>query len=337
MTFFKYVKDHRGQIVLSLLLVASTLLFIQIYPQMKLTQDFIWSLFLLLFALQSLFLVIGYLRKRDYYKKLAQMAQQLEEEQGDDFPQNEEKYVLEILTQLKQKQKETLQQYILKQQEQEEFLNRWVHEIKIPIEALSLIKENIAEDIPELRVYQMEMELDKIEKDVQQVLYFTRLDAFSKDYLIQELDLKQVVETSLKTFANYFILKHLTLTFEGESFLVLSDEKWLSYIIQQVLSNAVKYTAEGGEITIAFRKENHLKILEIKDNGQGIPKEDLPRIFEKGFTGAMGRKEQQSTGLGLYLSYNLMRKLGHQLKVTSKLGEGTTVAFIFGDESNFLF
>lgn len=236
-------------------------------------------------------------------------------------------YINDLLI-LHQKQLGTLAQ---NQQEQKDFIDSWVHEIKVPLAGTKLIIESLEDQLPEKKFYQLEDELKKMNHYVEQVLYYSRLDSFSRDYLIQEYSLRTIVNGIIKNNAPYFIQKQLTFDFTGEDQKILTDEKWLSFILEQLLSNALKYTLPGGKITFAICK-NHLGVwLDLTDTGIGIPLEDQRRIFDKGFTGHNGRNDtnHHSTGLGLYLAKNLGEKLGHQIIVESKVNEGTTFKILF--------
>lgn len=217
------------------------------------------------------------------------------------------------------------------QQDQKDFVDSWVHEIKVPLGGTKLIIESLEDDIPERKLYQLENELKKMNHYVEQVLYFSRIDSFSRDYLLQEYSLEKIINTVIRDNALYFIQNHLTLEFDAEDQKVLTDEKWLIFIVEQILSNSIKYTPVGGTITIGLSKNNLGAWLTITDTGIGIPLEDQRRIFDKGFTGYNGRVDtsHHSTGLGLYLAKNLSEKLGHRLFVESTVGEGTTFKILF--------
>jgi len=156
------------------------------------------------------------------------------------------------------------------------------------------------------------------------------LDSFSRDYLIQEYSLKEIVQSVIRTQGNYFIQKNLRFSIEGNDQMILTDAKWVAFIFKQLVSNAIKYTPSGGEIVVTLSRTKEGAWLSLKDTGIGIPEEDQRRIFDKGFTGENGRmSEQHSTGLGLYLAKSLADKLGHQLMMKSVEGEGTTMKLLF--------
>ena len=163
-------------------------------------------------------------------------------------------------------------------------------------------------------------QLQSVEQYVEMVLGYVRLDSGTKDLVIARYPLDEIIRKSIRKYAGQFIRRRIRLIYEGTDQIVLTDEKWLSFIIEQLLSNAVKYTLKG-TVTITVSEE---KKLTVTDTGMGIAPEDLPRIFEKGYTGYNGRMERKSTGIGLYLSQMAAKKLGHQITVESKLGEGSS-------------
>ncbi len=193
----------------------------------------------------------------------------------------------------------------------------WAHQIKTPIAAMRLNLQS--EDTEQAR--KLTADLNRIEEYVEMVLTFLRLDADSTDYLIGEYDLDRIIRAAVRKFSREFILKKLTLDYEPVNYTVLTDEKWLAFVIEQVISNAVKYTAEGS-VRIYMDEPG---ILCIRDTGIGISPEDLPRIFENGFTGFNGREDKRASGIGLYLCKRIMDNLSHAITAESQPGRGTTI------------
>ncbi len=192
----------------------------------------------------------------------------------------------------------------------------WAHQIKTPISGMKLLLQN--EDSDTAR--HLSAELFKIQQYVDMVLAFLRLDSESNDFVLKEYEISDIVKASVRKFATEFIGRKLTLEMNVGEMKAVTDEKWLGFVIEQVISNALKYTREGG-----IRIETEDDVLIISDTGIGIAAEDLPRIFEKGYTGYNGRTDKEATGLGLYLCKQACAKLGHELKIESKAGEGTKV------------
>ena len=193
----------------------------------------------------------------------------------------------------------------------------WVHQIKTPIASMRLALQN--EDTAESR--QLQSELGRIERYVEMVLTFLRLGADSTDYVIKEHELDDIVRGAVKKLAGDFINKKIKLEYTELDEKVLTDEKWLSFVVEQVLSNALKYTSEG---TVSIYTESP-KTLCIRDTGIGIAADDLPRIFENGYTGYNGRSDKKASGIGLYLCRRVCDKLGHGISAESRAGEGTVI------------
>lgn len=204
-----------------------------------------------------------------------------------------------------------------------DYYSMWVHQIKTPIAAMNFLLDN-----EEVNQKNLQQELFKIERYVEMVLTYIRLDSISSDYVITKINLDEVVKDSVKKYATIFINKKIKLNYVSHETMVISDKKWLSFAFEQILGNSVKYTSAGGEIIIETCENK----LIIEDNGMGIKEEDLPRIFEKGFTGFNGRYEKKSSGLGLYLCKKTLDKLGHHIEISSKVGEGTRIEITFPKE-----
>ena len=196
-----------------------------------------------------------------------------------------------------------------------EYYTVWAHQIKTPIAAMRLNLQS--EDTESAR--KLMGDLNRIESYVEMVLTFLRLDSDSTDYLIKEYDIDEIVRPAIRKFSREFILKRLKLEYEPVQYKAVTDSKWLSFIIEQIISNAVKYTSEGS-VRIYM---NEPGVLCIEDTGIGISEEDLPRIFENGYTGFNGREDKRASGIGLYLCKRIADNLGHRLSAESKQGVGT--------------
>lgn len=193
----------------------------------------------------------------------------------------------------------------------------WVHQIKTPIASMRLHLQN--EDSALART--LSSDLHRIEQYVEMVLTFLRLNSESTDYVIKEYDLDKIVKQAVRKFSSDFIGRKLSLVYEPLNTTVITDEKWLSFVIEQVLSNALKYTP-AGSITITLENE---KTLRIRDTGIGIAPEDLPRIFENGYTGYNGRADKKASGIGLYLCKRICSNLGHTITARSIVDVGTII------------
>ena len=198
-----------------------------------------------------------------------------------------------------------------------DYYSLWVHQIKTPIAAMDLLLQE--DDSKAGR--EVEMELLKIRQYVDMVLSYLRLDSDSTDYVLREYPLDDILRQAVRKFAKMFILKKITLDFQETGRTVLTDEKWLLFVVEQVLSNALKYTPSGGRIRIY----GDGAAVVVADNGIGIREEDQARVFEKGFTGYNGRADKKSTGIGLYLCRLVCDRLNHGISLASRPGQGTLV------------
>ena len=201
-------------------------------------------------------------------------------------------------------------------QESLDYYTTWVHQIKTPIAVMRMTLQD--EDTEEHR--ELLAELFRIEQYVDMVLSYIRLGSHQTDFVFRECDLDAVIRQAIRKYAPLFVRSRIGLVYEPTDIKVLTDEKWLLFILEQLLSNAVKYTREG-TVTIAVSPE---QVLSVTDTGMGIAPEDLPRIFEKGFTGYHGREDKKATGLGLYLCKQTSDKLGIRISVRSEVGKGST-------------
>lgn len=204
-----------------------------------------------------------------------------------------------------------------------DYYTMWVHQIKTPIAAARLLLTADAGGTQEVLG-----ELFKIEQYVEMVLGYLRTEDISSDMEFRRYSLDGIIREQIHKFARIFVGKKLALEYDGTEEIVLTDSKWLGFVIGQVLSNSLKYTREG-KIRI-YMEDNRPHTLVIEDTGIGVRKEDLPRVFEKGFTGYNGREEGRSTGIGLYLSAKIMKKLGHEISMESEPGKGTRVYLFLG-------
>ena len=222
----------------------------------------------------------------------------------------------ELLLELDEDRRTAVSALDARMRESVDYYTMWVHQIKTPISAMRLI---LQEDESE-RGRALSAELFRVERYVELVLSYLRLGGASTDYVIRQVDVDNVLRQAARKYAPLFIRGKVSLELNETGLRALSDEKWLQLVVEQVLSNAVKY-APGGHVKVWSEGER----LFIQDDGVGIASEDLPRIFERGFTGYNGRMDKRATGIGLYLSQEICRKLGHTITVESELGKGTRV------------
>lgn len=213
-----------------------------------------------------------------------------------------------------------------------DYLTKWVHEIKIPIAVCELIADKIDEiDISE----QLIVEFDRIKFLINQVLYTSRASCYSEDLQISEINVEKVVKEVIKKNSVLLISQNIDIKLDNMNYNVMSDEKWFSYIIDQLINNACKYVPKNGTVSIYAENDEKATKLFVEDNGIGIKKKDINRIFDRGFTGENGRNLAKSTGMGLYLSKKIVHKLGHEIYVESEEGKGTKFTICFYKLSDY--
>lgn len=230
-----------------------------------------------------------------------------------------------MIAKMRQEKEELIFEDQKRYTEMMDYYGMWAHQIKTPIAAMRILvqsgmdREENEENQKLFR--QLQMELFKTEQYVEMVLSYLKIGDIAKDMVLERCDLGKVVRQAVKKYSRLFILQKLSLEMGEIAEIVLTDEKWLSFVVEQILSNALKYT-KSGSVSIYLEQEG---VLVIKDTGIGISAEDLPRIMEKGYTGYNGRIDKRSTGNGLYLCKKVMDKLHHQLRIDSEDGKGTKV------------
>ena len=236
----------------------------------------------------------------------------------------------ELVKELSQVKQDFISQNRIAKKELLDYYGMWVHQIKTPIAALDILLQNTERMLYQLdekgmmqkaiSVSDMKMELFKIEQYVEMALNYLRVEDISSDLVFKKQELDDMVCQVIRKYAKIFISKKIKIDFKPTKACIVTDEKWFIFVLEQIISNALKYIKKG-QIFI-YMKE---KSLVIKDTGIGIPAEDLPRIFEKGFTGYNGRENKKSTGIGLYLCKNIMDKLQWNITVDSEVGSGTKI------------
>ena len=221
--------------------------------------------------------------------------------------------------------------------EYKEFIENWIHEVKLPLTAMSLMCDNQKADNAwnSNDTRKLKAHINELENDVDKALYYARSDTVYQDYMIREITLREVLLNVIRHSQPYLVQNHTEIDLQVKDEQVYCDNKWLEFIINQIMINAVKYKKETGcHITIQAMKQNDKTILSVEDDGIGIRQEEIGCIFEKGFTGSNGRNNRESTGIGLYLCKKLSRKLGITLDAESEEGKDTRILIIFPDGSN---
>lgn len=323
-----YLKEHIKWMILYVICIA-LMSAILIFNQIP-AEEIGYGIFICGFCLLGLFVTDGFFYVKKY-KQLAQLKQHTEVLiESLDTPQtmveNQYQELLRIMSEEKTRQQNEMTG---RAKEQKEYYTMWVHQIKTPIAAMRLL---LQEKSGEVDTAEEQDELFRIEQYVEMALQYMRLDSESTDFLIKKVDIDTVIKEVVHKYARLFIRKKVKLQYNEIHTEVLTDEKWLAFVIEQLLSNAIKYSP-GGNISIYMPTEHELVI---EDNGIGISPEDLPRVCEKGYTGYNGHVDKRSTGIGLYLCNRITKKLCHGLRMESEVGKGTKVYVSFPTEHEII-
>lgn len=330
MIFFNFIKD---KIFLSFLLlfgICTIELLLIPYPIGNFIKIYIPIIIILLYLVG---ISVEYFIKRKFYKDIENIMDSLNDKyliseiiKEPNFIEG--KILKELLEELNKSMIENVNSYKYKQEDYKEYIELWIHEIKIPIATSKLIIENNKNSTTK----SLDEELNKVENYVEQALYYARSNMVEKDYYVKRVILKEIVNDSIKKNKNVLIHERVTLNVHDLELEVNTDSKWIVFILNQIIQNSIKYKKEEDNLEIEIYasqgKEN--VILYVKDNGIGIKKGEITRVFEKGFTGTNGRfAGKKSTGIGLYLCKNLCNKLGIAIELNSDPNEGTELRLVF--------
>lgn len=298
----------------------------------------IFLLFCIWFFPLITYMLLEYIKYRKYFKNIETTLENLDRkyllpEVIDDANFMVGEKVNDILKELSRDMHENVNYYKNIQEEYREYIEMWVHEIKTPIASSKLLIENNNNEITR----KINIQMDRIENFVEQVLYYSRSDEVGKDYIIKKIELSQVIKNVIKKNQRDFISKRISLQLDDINEIIYSDTKWVEFILNQIVGNAIKYSkGTQDKITIKAKKLGSSVVLTVEDKGVGIVEQDINRVFEKGFTGENGRKFGKSTGIGLYLCKKLCVKLGLGLQIDSNINEGTKVSIIFPKTENLV-
>lgn len=321
--FFSYLKRHYKVIILFALFV---LIFTAVFSLYNLEVEAVFYAALLCLCVGIIAFGFGLWRYIARHKELAELMQNME--LGiDRLPEPNGKIEADYQNMLRKLYAQNLKircEADSTSRDTEDYYTLWVHQIKTPIAAMRLL---LAED-GSTNNSLLHAELFKTEQYVDMVLQYVRLSSDSSDLLIKKYSLDEIIRGSLRKYARLFALKKLDFSFTETELTVLTDEKWLAFVIEQIFSNSLKYT-NSGKISIYAEGE----ALFIEDTGIGIRAEDLPRVCEKGYTGASGRADKKSSGIGLFLCKSILTKLGHGIEIGSVVGVGTKVKIDLHNEN----
>lgn len=328
MSIKDYLKDRTLLLLINFILfiiISNIMLLINIGSNIILLVFCIWFLPLLSYIFTE------FIKQKNFYNKVNSIMENLDKKyllseiiKEPEFLEG--KFVYDLLKQANRDMHEHVKKYREMESEYREYIETWVHEIKTPIASTKLIIENNQNEITRNINY----EIKKIEEYIEQVLYYSRSNNVSKDYIIKEVALDTLVRNVIKRNSRDFINKRISIDIAAVEGTVFSDVKWLEFILNQVIGNAIKYaTVKEGKVKVYTVKNENNIVLTVEDNGIGIIDKDVNRVFEKGFTGENGRKLGSSTGIGLYLCKKLCEQLGLGLTLTSQVGNGTKVSIVF--------
>ena len=278
---------------------------------------------------------IEYYKKKEYYSEIKARVNELEEKYlitellpKADFI--EAKLNKDLILDIGKSMLENVNKYKYLQEDYKEYIEFWIHEIKIPIATSKMIVENNKSEVTK----SIDEELDKIENYIEQALYYARSNTVEKDYIIKKNILKDIVNSTILKNKTILIQNNIKIETEDLEEEVYTDSKWCIFILSQIIQNSIKYSKEQNkEIKLYAENKKENIILYIKDNGIGIDKAEIGRVFEKGFTGTNGRQEKKSTGIGLYLCKKLCDKLCIGLEIASEKNIGTEVKLVFPKNS----
>lgn len=323
-TFLAYISGYRRMVILA---AAYLLIFATVLYAAEVPAETVLYAGALCLAFTAVYALVGFYR---YYKRFSALKRTLSELpetlESLPTPQNEsERLYTKMLQKTYAEYERAALEHRRREADMRNYYTMWVHQIKTPISALRLLIQSGA------RSAELQNEIFRIEQYVEMALNYQRLFCGSSDLVITRRSLDSAVRTSIRKYSKQFIMKRLRLEYEPGDITVLTDEKWLCFVIEQVLSNSLKYTS-AGEIKICTVG----RTLMISDTGIGIAAEDLSRIFDCGYTGYNGREEKRSSGIGLYLCSEVCRRLGHGISITSEVGKGTCVSITFNEADIFI-
>ena len=323
-----YLKEKLYLLILAVLTSLITVLFL---CAIKVNTEVIWVIEFLFWGMILAILTIEYLRRAGFYRRLEETLDQLDQKYLITEIMEEPLFMdgqilYDTLRVVDKSMNDHVNSYKTIQKDYKDYVEMWVHEIKTPLAAAKLIISNNPNEVTS----SIQEEIEKVEGYVEQALFYARSTSVEKDYAVKKMELAPVVSKVIRRHSKEFIYQKIKITLSDIECEVYSDSKWVEFILDQILSNALKYTpAQTGEIRIYTSKKDNMTCLHIQDNGMGIDARDLPKIFERGFTGRNGRTNEKATGMGLYLCKTLCDKLYLYLHADSIPKQGTTITIGF--------
>lgn len=333
MKLSRYLKDKLYFIILFITFLS---LIILLLVGFKVSLELIIVIISLLVIFAILVLIIEYLKKRNFYNEFINIVDKLDKKylviemlNPPNFQEGEILY--NELYGINKSMLENIKNYEISMNDFKDYIEMWIHEVKIPLSSLILMIHNNKNNISSKMVDQV----NRLDNYVDQVLFYVRAENAEKDYLIKKTELNKVINKIALKNKDYILENNICFSVLDCEKKVLTDSKWLEFIIEQIINNSIKYKRDIASSFIKiYTEENNEEIrLIIYDNGIGIDAKDLPRVFDKTYTGTNGRLKSKSTGMGLYIAKNLCEKLGHKIAIESKVNEYTKVIITFNKES----
>lgn len=333
MSMMEYVKDKAGVLILNLTGMLLLSFFLSVTGNSGtdiLLIVIVWT------AIIFFWMLFDYDVRRRYFHRLMQLLEELDErylisEVMEKPHRLEDQIYREILRKSNKSVIEKIHELETVQREYKEYIESWIHEVKTPLTAMELICENH----PGEETRHIRSELLKVDGQVEQALYYARMERAYQDYRIHPVDLRETVIQAVKKNRQYFIQNQMQVMVDMETATVSTDEKWVGFLLDQIFLNAIEYRRQEEPVIrlSTERGENRISLI-VEDHGVGIAKEDIGRIFQKGFTGKNGRNASKSTGIGLYLCSRLCEKLGIGITCRSEEGAYTKMILIFPDSDH---
>lgn len=273
------------------------------------------------------YLVVRYLRNQTFYKRLSTPLKSLDDLSMERQSSPLTQYLDRFQDELRQYYLQELDSYKIKFDRHIQFLNQWIHQMKTPLSVMHLMAQERDDEFSS----SLNDEIERLKNGLDIVLCTSRLDSFERDFYVESLSLYSLVRKTTSALKRLFIRNHIYPEISIDSKLhIHSDEKWISFVFTQLITNAIKYTVDDGQkIHFEAKQLKDEVLLTVRDYGIGIPKSDLPRVFEPYFTGENGRSFQESTGMGLFLVKQILDELGHRIEIESELNQGTIVRIYF--------
>ena len=325
----EFIKERLLYLVLLIIIIGTILIFLMPYNVEPLIIAYIVLLPTIIYIICC---ISEYIKKKSYYDYLENNMDKLEEKYliSEILPEAnfvEGRLLKETLKQTGKSMIENVNKYKFAVEDYKDYIEMWIHEIKIPIATSKLIIENNKSDITK----SIDEEINKMENYIEQVLFYARSNAVEKDYIINKSSLKEIVNSAVIRNKEWIVNNNIKLNLHDLEKKVYTDSKWCIFIINQIIQNSIKYSKKDNKEIEIYAEENKNNVsLIIKDNGIGINEKDISRVFEKGFTGENGRLiGKKSTGIGLYLCKKLCDKLDLGIQIASNLQDGTTVTLTF--------